>query len=215
MAEIEQNKDNKRIEERKTSTNKYPHEKVWIGNGGVRFTYGNENGKEFIREEHPSGFMREIYPDGKMITMNIGDQKSYNKGGVTISVDENQDVHIHGHSNLKVGGGSHIEVVGNAGIAVGGDVALVGMGNFNFDVKNCYMGIRGDLGMKVEGAAKFDISGKLDMLSGIKATVEAPNILAKGDVDLGDEGGQLLHRKGDVDSDGDLAVGSASKVRAV
>lgn len=212
---VEQNKDNKRIEKRKTSTNKYPNEKVWISQGGYKVTYGNEKGKEFVRMEHPSGQMTEIYPDGKMITMNIGDVKQYNKAGLSITIDENQDIHINGHNNIKVGGGSHIEVVGNAGIAVGGDIALVGMKNFNFDVQNCYMGIRGDFGMKVEGGATWDITGDAIMKSGQKITNEAPNVLLKGDIDLGDEGGQLLHRKGDVDSDGDTAVGSASKVRAV
>lgn len=45
--------------------------------------------------------------------------------------------------------------------------------------------------------------------------IESPTILLKGVVHLGDEGGQLLHRKGDTDSDGDAAVGSATKVYAV
>lgn len=42
-----------------------------------------------------------------------------------------------------------------------------------------------------------------------KIVLEAP------EVHLGAEGGQLVHRKGDVDSDGDAAVGSATKVYAV
>src|SRR5690606_667712 len=40
-------------------------------------------------------------------------------------------------------------------------------------------------------------------------------IVAVGEVHLGGEGGELLHRKGDLDSDGDTAVGSASRVYAV
>ncbi|MEQ1671343.1 MAG: hypothetical protein ABL893_10830 [Hyphomicrobium sp.] len=48
-----------------------------------------------------------------------------------------------------------------------------------------------------------------------QVTIESPKIVLKGEVHLGDDGGQLLHRKGDVDSDGDVAVGSATKVYAV
>ena len=43
----------------------------------------------------------------------------------------------------------------------------------------------------------------------VKIVLEAP------EVHLGAEGGQLVHRKGDVDSAGDAAVGSATKVYAV
>lgn len=172
MAEVEQTQDQKRVEDQKTTSNKYPHEKFWMSQGGIKFVYGDEPGKEFIRMVHPSGTYSEIYPDGKEIKMNVGDSKQYNKGGITLSVDENNDLHIHGHNNVKIGGGSHIEVVGNAGIAVGGDVALVGLGNFNFDVKNCYMGIRGDFGMKVEGGATFDITGDGVFKTGAAMTME-------------------------------------------
>ena len=40
-------------------------------------------------------------------------------------------------------------------------------------------------------------------------------IVLEGEVHLGGEGGELVHRKGDVDSGGDAAEGSASRVFAV
>ena len=43
----------------------------------------------------------------------------------------------------------------------------------------------------------------------------ASKIVLAGDVHLGGDGGELVHRKGDKDSDGDTAVGSATKVYAV
>ena len=46
-------------------------------------------------------------------------------------------------------------------------------------------------------------------------TITASKIVLDGEVHLGGEGGQLLHRKGDLDSDGDTAVGSATRVYAV
>ena len=45
--------------------------------------------------------------------------------------------------------------------------------------------------------------------------ITAGKIVLEGATHLGGDGGQLVHRKGDADSDGDTAVGSASKVYAV
>lgn len=45
--------------------------------------------------------------------------------------------------------------------------------------------------------------------------IAASRIVLDGEVHLGGEGGALVHRKGDVDSDGDSAVGSASRVYAL
>lgn len=45
--------------------------------------------------------------------------------------------------------------------------------------------------------------------------IKSGRIILDGEVHLGGEGGQLLHRKGDLDSDGDVATGSASRVYAV
>lgn len=45
--------------------------------------------------------------------------------------------------------------------------------------------------------------------------IKAGKIVLDGEVHLGGEGGELVHRKGDVDSDGDTAVSSASRVYAL
>lgn len=58
------------------------------------------------------------------------------------------------------------------------------------------------------GAASFVMSGEA-------LHVTAGQIVLDGEVHLGGEGGQLLHRKNDADSGGDIAVGSASRVYAV
>lgn len=52
-------------------------------------------------------------------------------------------------------------------------------------------------------------------MSGAEVRIMAGKIVLDGEVHLGGEGGKLLHRKGDVDSDGDTAVGSATRVFAV
>lgn len=45
--------------------------------------------------------------------------------------------------------------------------------------------------------------------------IRATKIVLEGEVHLGAEGGNLVHRKGDADSGADVAVGSAAKVYAV
>lgn len=57
------------------------------------------------------------------------------------------------------------------------------------------------------GAVTLETSGTMRF--------KASHIILDAEIDLGGEGGQLLHRKGDTDSAGDSAVGSASRVRAV
>lgn len=52
-------------------------------------------------------------------------------------------------------------------------------------------------------------------MTGGRVHIKAGDIVLEGNVHLGGEGGQLVHRKGDVDSAGDVAVGSATKVYAV
>ena len=56
------------------------------------------------------------------------------------------------------------------------------------------------------GSAHWKFSGKV--------VIEAPTIVLKGTVHLGDEGGPAVHRIGDVDSSGDIAVTGSSKVFA-
>lgn len=221
-----------RIEEDGSPQNEYPHQKVWQTQGGIKFVYGDEAGKQFLRMIHPSGTYYEIYPDGKVTHMSVGDSKSYHKGGFTMTMDENGDIKMNGHGKIVLEGGPHIEVAGDAGIMVGGNLALGGLGNMKIDVKDVYLGVRGNLGMKIEGSTRIstvgnltiDTAGKSEMItgetallqSGEKMTLENPSTLVQSpDINLGGEGGQLLHRKGDVDSDGDAAVGSAATVKAV
>ncbi len=52
-------------------------------------------------------------------------------------------------------------------------------------------------------------------VKGDEMRINSPKIVFEGETHLGGEGGQLVHRKGDKDSDGDVAVESATKVYAV
>jgi hypothetical protein len=53
------------------------------------------------------------------------------------------------------------------------------------------------------------------LITGDRIELTATTIVLSGAVHLGGEGGALVHRKGDVDSDGDIAEGAATKVYAV
>ncbi|MEW9614912.1 phage baseplate assembly protein V [Shinella sp. S4-D37] len=62
---------------------------------------------------------------------------------------------------------------------------------------------------------RLKVGDSIIEITGGGITLKASKIVLDGEVHLGGEGGQLLHRKGDADSDGDTAVGSASRVYAV
>lgn len=66
-----------------------------------------------------------------------------------------------------------------------------------------------------DGSHKLEVGGASVEVTPGKITVKAAEIVLEGNVHLGGEGGQLVHRKGDVDSGGDVAVGAATKVFAV
>src|SRR5690606_17115602 len=67
-----------------------------------------------------------------------------------------------------------------------------------------------------DGAEAVITKGSSRITLGDDAVViSATKIVLQGEVHLGGEGGALVHRRGDADSDGDTAVGSASKVYAL
>lgn len=66
-----------------------------------------------------------------------------------------------------------------------------------------------------EGESLKTVGSSSILMKDGETRIKADKIVLEGEVHLGGDGGQLVHRKGDVDSDGDEAVGSASKVYAV
>lgn len=197
--------------------NAYPKDFVHYTNGGTCLKIGNEKNKEYCQLISPMGTMVTIWPDGKYETFVRGEMRTYAKGGATTTVDGNSDSLVSGHSTTRVGGGVHIEVTGDAGIIAGGDVALSALsGSIGMQCKNFILGTTGNFNLDVGGDTVITTAGTTDMASGGKFTQYAPTItLESGDVNLGSDGGEPLHRKGDIDSDGDVAVTHASKVKAV
>lgn len=171
-----------RAEQKELEESKYPLNYVTQFDGGHRLVVSNERGKEFIRLMHPSGSYQEIQPDGKMVSFTNGESKSYTKGGMTVTVDENGDFNIVGHSKAQVSGGMHMEIAGDMGGAIAGNIALAGMGNAGFSVKgNMYMATDGAFNIHVTGAANIKADGGMT-IDAPTTTINSPSITFNGDI---------------------------------
>ena len=197
--------DKERAQRKTTPPGKYPYQRVTQTEGGFKIVENNEPGKESYKFFHPSGSYFEFMPNGKVVSMNIGENKQYNKGGVTITVDENNDVHIKGHSKLQVGGGAHIEVSGDAGIIVGGTTALATTGDLGVNAKNIYMGATGNFNLNVEGSSTIttkgttaiNSEGAINIKSDTGVTQKAPTSTIDSPV---------IELKGDINHTGDITT---------
>lgn len=154
----------------------YPYNKVWETLSGHQIQFDDTPGKERIFIRHASGTYTEISADGKVISYAVGDSKSYNKAGVTFTVDENGDIKMSGHQRIVVGGGAHIEVAGDAGVFAGGDLAAAVIGKANIRAKSMYMGTDGDMNMNVGGNLNIKAKGTVTTESGGNNTTKAPEI---------------------------------------
>lgn len=125
---------------------------------------------------HECGSYVMMTTEGKVINFSVGDTQSYSKGGVSLSIDENNDIKIHGHCRMVVGGGSYIEVAGDAGVGVAGDVTLVSKGNLHASVDNIYMGAKGDMNMNVNGDMKMKVAGQMNFEASGDTYMTAKNI---------------------------------------
>lgn len=134
------------------------------------------SGATYILHAHQSGSYTLMSHDGKVVNFAVGDRQEYSKSGASVTVDENYDLKIHGHSRVIIGGGSFVEVAGDAGIGVAGDVSLFAGGNLGVDVDNAYLGVRGDLNMNVKGNMNTKVSGETTHETAGDNTIKASNI---------------------------------------
>jgi hypothetical protein len=152
-----------------TANTQYPYNQVWVTESGHEVQFDNTPGAERIRIAHRKGTYTEISADGRRVDFNVGNHQQYNKGGVTITVDENSDIKISGHQRICVGGGSHIEVAGDANMVVGGDQHSVVGGNLRAAVAgDMYTGVKGNGNMHVAGSMNMEVRG--DMTTRVRGT---------------------------------------------
>lgn len=155
-------------------------------------------GATYVFNAHQSGTYSLVKHDGTSTSVSVGDIEQYGKGGMTLTVDENQDVKLHGHSRLVMGGGSYVEVAGDGAIGVAGETTVFSKGNLNAHMDNMYMGVKGN--------AKFHVDGNMDMqIKGDMTTDVAGDQSTKtGGDQSNDVGGDQSH---DVSGDTNLKTG--------
>jgi len=91
------------------------------------------------------------------------------------------------------------------------------IGTFFSEVDQPPTGDGDTIHVKTEVGGEFIINkktGDVDIKGANIVKIQAVKIVLEGEVHLGAEGGQLVHRKGDADNMGDIAEGSATKVYA-
>jgi len=118
-------------------------------------------GATYIFNAHQSGSYTLTKHDGTTSSVSVGDIENYGKGGVTMTVDENNDVKVHGHSRMVMGGGSYVEIAGDGAIGVAGDTTVFSKGNMNAHVDNLYFGCKGNAKFNVEGDMLMDVKGSM------------------------------------------------------
>lgn len=155
---------------------KYPFNKTFETLSGHQVQFDDTPGAERLFIRHASGTYMEISADGKVINYTVGDSKSYNKAGVTFTVDENGDVKMSGHQRLLVGGGAEIEVSGDCGVFAGGDLAAAVMGKANIRAKQAYLGTDGDININSQGNMNIKVKGKTTMESGGDTIIKANHV---------------------------------------
>lgn len=162
----------------KTTYNvKYPYAQVLVTEAGHEIHYDNSPGNERIRIAHKDGSYWELSPGGKSVTYTVGHSQSYNKGGVTMTVDENNDVKVCGHSRQLTGGGIHTETAGESSSVGGGDHNIVHGGAMRVAIAGfAYVGINGNVNMNVNGDMNMKVSGTTTMESGGDHVIKAANI---------------------------------------
>jgi len=138
----------------------YPYNQVIETPAGHQIQIDNTPGHERIFIQHSSGTYQEISADGKVINFAVGDVKNYNKAGMTMTIDENGDFKMTGHTRMLVGGGLHAEIAGDTGIMTQA-LALALMGALNLRATNIYMASDGSMNINVAGGINIKAGGDI------------------------------------------------------
>lgn len=156
----------------------YPLNRASITPGGHETHYDDTPGKRRIRVAHASGSYTEIGDDGRQTTVTVGNQHNYAKQGITLTIDQNNDVKIGGHNTLKVDGGAHIETKGQTNIVMGaGKHSVTGAGDIRVGAKN----------IEIVAQNELNLVGKdinIDSVNGGTVTVRGKTVRLLGYKDL-------------------------------
>lgn len=160
----------------------YPWNATHVSRSGHEFHIDDTPGGERLRQAHRTGSYWEISPDGRKVTLTTSDETHYVKGGLTITIDNNEDIVIGGNARIVVKGDAYTEVHGNMTTVVGKDATLAVMGN-------AISAVSGDAFTKVKGSMHTSVEGNM-------------NAEIKGDAEMSVQGNVAMVSKGNVEMEG-------------
>jgi hypothetical protein len=156
---------------------KYPYNQATIYEAGHEVHFDNTPGKERIRLSHKSGSHIEFAPDGKITMFAVGNHQQYHKAGMSLTVDENGDIKIHGHNRQNTNGGNHKTARGDSDKVTGGHSTIVVGGNAKIAVAgDAYTGVKGNQNINVGGNLSMKIAGDTTMETKGTHTIVAAKI---------------------------------------
>lgn len=114
--------------------------KHWQWPDGTSIHYNPEEGSETLVIHHSSGSYFEFRGTGTTVQFSPNNHVMYQKGGMTMSVDNNGDIKFSGHGRVNIDHDAHIEVAKNASIAVNGMAEVHSKGHVKFSAADIYLG---------------------------------------------------------------------------
>lgn len=166
--------------EKNIPTKEYGLLKVWEWPDGTVVHINTEKGKESMRVYHSSGTYDEYTGKGNRIHFSSNNELRYQKGGVTVTFDNNMDTKGSGHSRLSIDHDTHIEVKKNASIAVAGTADIVSVGHVKVAATDIYLGA-------TKGSIVLNAARDIEIKAGSRVMVDsgaATQITANGDIHI-------------------------------
>lgn len=112
---------------------------------GTTISYNPEGGKETLIVKHSSGSYFEFRGTGSVVNFSSNNHLTYQKGGMTLSVDNNGDIKMSGHGRINVDHDAHIEVAKNASVAVNGMADIHSKGHVKFSAADILLSTKGSI----------------------------------------------------------------------
>jgi len=106
--------------------------KHWTWPDGTSIFINPEGESETLSVHHSSGGYFEFRSNGTSVQVSPNNHVMYQKGGLTMSVDNNGDVKMSGHGRINIDTDGHFEVAKNASIAVNGMAEIFSKGHVKF-----------------------------------------------------------------------------------
>jgi hypothetical protein len=171
--------DSKRLP--KTGYNaEYPHNQTHVSRSGHEKHIDDTPGHERIREGHKAGTYWEVTENGQKVTLVVADEYHYVAGGLTLTIDNNQDVLVSGSAKLVVKGDCYTEVDGNSYVIAKKNSTVVALKDSVTMVGgDSYTTVKGSMHTSVKGNLNADVKGDAEI--SVKKDV---SLVAKGDIDL-------------------------------